>query len=220
MPPAQKCAGGSIYGVDFSGASTFGVSERKTVQWTVFREAVLPKARSTGRAARRTTCTTMRRRARWGTAAAVEGASVINGLRGCVALRANNILPFGQITSRSANGLHATLRVDYIHPYGVIRYDGLHSAPRADYIPFCERITYHAYAWITCRPSGGLHTALRADLERRIIYRRAFRPLSLAPLPLSLSRRAGASGSPRGISRGAARKKSAFPVDKPPPFIV
>ena len=53
-----------------------GVSERKTVLWTVFREAVLPKARSTGRAAKRTTCTTMRRRARWGTAKRWKGHSV------------------------------------------------------------------------------------------------------------------------------------------------
>ena len=61
----------------------------------------------------------------------MEGASV-NGLRGYVALRANDIQPFGQITYRSANGLHATLRVDYIHPFGVIRYDGLHPPLRGD----------------------------------------------------------------------------------------
>ena len=93
-----------------------GVSERKTVRWTVFREAVLPKARSTGRAARRTTCTTMRRRARWGTAEAVEGATIHVPL----AWQADYILRAG--------------RADYIHGFAAITYAPtaqLHTKPQA-----------------------------------------------------------------------------------------
>ena len=145
---------GAIYGSDFSCASTFGVSERKTVLWTVFREAVLPKARSTGRAAKRTTCTTMRRRARWGTAAAVEGASV-NGLRGAPSVTASrDTSPVGEAGERRPPG-------------------ELHTALRADYIPFCERITYHAYAWITYRASRGFGTADYILPCGRITYRSA-----------------------------------------------
>ncbi len=98
------------------------------------------------------------------------------GRQGYVALRANYILPCGQITYHAARGLHTVLRtdyiprcrVDYIPPCGRITCrpaDGLHAALRADYIP--------RYAWITCRPADGLHTALRVDympLCERITY--------------------------------------------------
>ena len=149
-----------------------------------------------------------------GTATAVEGAFIVDFRTPLPSRQAVPPPPLGrQETSPAGNSIQCFALVTY-HPSG-----GLHAVLCTDYMPRC--------AWITYRAARGFGTTgadyiprFRADLERRIIYRRAFRPLSLAPPPLSLSRRAGASGSPRDISRGAVRKKSAFPVDKPPPFIV
>ena len=107
-----------------------GVSERKTVLWTVFREAVLPKARSTGRAAKRTTCTTMRRRARWGTAVAAEGATIHVPL----AWQADYIHGFAAITYRPRCGritYHPASGVDYIPPFRRIWNERITYAPAA-----------------------------------------------------------------------------------------